>query len=140
MNFRKIFIFSVSAAVLLTSALFAAKAEDGDEEFIGIVTNVLSGNGAEVTASVSSDAYLVYGGKFEHLYGVITGSNKKMTLREDPARKITFYSAKINDSGTGAFVTLRTDDKTKKKGRFHTIVFMKNGSGIWKIVSWHTSV
>lgn len=140
MNFRKVLMFSAASALFFSSFLFGAADPADDQTFISIITSVLSGNTSEITSSVSTDAYLVYGNRYEHLYGVISGSNKELSLKEDALRKITFYTAKTNDSGTGAFVTVKTDNQAKKKARFHTVVFMKNGSGIWKIVSWHTSV
>ena len=93
----------------------------------------------ELKSLVDLEAYAVIGGNFEHLQSFLTDKQKSSLLVEGKATKMEMSRLKTDDKQNAAYLILKTKPSPKKANRFHTIVFMQNPTGEWKLVSWHAS-
>ena len=93
----------------------------------------------ELKSLVDVESYAVIGGNFEHLQSLLADRHKSTLLVEGKATKIEMSRLKTDDKKNTAYLILKTKPGPKRANRFHTIVFMQNSPGEWKLVSWHAS-
>lgn len=90
-------------------------------------------------ATISPEAYLVIGKRYENLHSVINGEIKGCSLHEGASRQEAWLHLKVNDQENAAVLVLKTQTDKKTDDRFHTVVFMKDSAGHWSIQAWHAS-
>ena len=93
----------------------------------------------ELRSLIELEAYAVIGSNFEHLQSLLTDRRRSTQLVEGKATKIEMSRLRTDDSQNAAYLILKTKPGPKKATRFHTIVFMHNPAGEWKLASWHAS-
>ena len=93
----------------------------------------------ELKSLVDVESYAVIGSNFEHLQSLLTDKHKSSLLLEGKATKIEMSRLKTDAKQNVAYLILKTKPGPKKANRFHTIVFLQNPTGEWKLVSWHAS-
>lgn len=115
--------------------------QDNREDFwklVETVKDILAGKNVEhAKASISAGARLVYGVQFENLRSVVAGEIKTCPLADSSYQSV-MINAMTNDSEDAGYIVLKTVKSDNSKVRFHTIVFMKDSTGQYKINSWHT--
>lgn len=116
--------------------------QDKSGEFwrlVKTVQDILAGKNVEQTkTTIAEGARLIYGTKFEDLKGVVAGEIRTCSLADESYQGV-MMNAKTNPSEDMGFLTLKTQTPDKAKVRFHTVVFMKDSTGEFKIHSWHTA-
>jgi hypothetical protein len=89
--------------------------------------------------SISPNAYVAVGKKFENLRSVVNSESKTSSLKEDSTRCRFQIIVKVNDPGNAEFVTIKTKTKSKTDQRFHSVFFMKDSTAMWNIEVWSVS-
>jgi len=129
--------------VLLCMASFASgvPGQDKHEEFwqlVQTVRDILAGKNVEQAQTIiPQGAGLVYGVRFEKLKAVVAGEIKGLSLADTSYHGV-MIQAKTNPSEDAGFIILKTQKYDTTRVRFHTIVFMKDSTGKYKISSWHS--
>jgi len=107
-------------------------------QLVQAVKDILAGKNVEQgKTTIARGASLVYGTTFEDLKGVVAGEIKTCSLADESYQGV-MIQAKTNTSEDMGFLVLKTQTSDKAKVRFHTVVFMKDSTGQFKIHSWHT--
>jgi hypothetical protein len=116
-------------------------AQDKHEEFWRLdrtVQDILAGKNIEqAIATIARGARLVHGVRFEDLKGVVAGEIKTCSLADTSYHGV-MIQAYTNPSEDMGCIILKTQTYDKPQVRFHTVVFMKDSTGQYKIHSWHT--
>lgn len=121
---------------------FANKASSRDKHeqfwrFVHTVQDILTGkDGAGSQSIISKEARLVYGVRFERLQVVVAGDIASCSLADTSYHQVEIIG-KTNLSEDAGFITLKTVQYDTTKVRFHTIVFMRDSTGQYKISIWH---
>jgi len=133
---------SLSVLFLLLPMASSALSQDDHREYWQFVDNVVDitqGKNVEQAQTViRQGARLVYGTRFEELKSVVEGEIKTCSLADTSYHGVMIH-AKTNSSEDAGFIILKTQKTDTAKVRFHTIVFMKDSTGLYLIESWHTS-
>jgi hypothetical protein len=124
--------------------LVAQDREDGQSNkwmtLVQSVQDVLAGKPIRhMNITISPGAYVAFGNKYENMESIITGKSKTCSLKEDSTQSAVRVVVKVNDSENAAFVTLKTQTNQKTNERYHTVVFMKDSTGVWSIETWSVS-
>jgi hypothetical protein len=107
-------------------------------QFVQTVRDILAGKNVEQTqAIIHRGARLIYGARFENLKSVVAGEIKGLSLADTSYHGV-MIQAETNPSEDAGYLTLKTVKYDTTKVRFHTIVFMKDSTGKYKINSWHS--
>ncbi len=137
-------ILLLGACLVFASLIGLADGKKNEQTNVGwegqveIVKNILSGRNIEnVKGMISPGAELVHGAVRDNLYDVVTARGRSFSLLEDSTRKPVSLSLKMNDAEDASFLLLQTGPD--KETIIHTVVFMKDSAGQWKIETWHTS-
>jgi len=134
-------------APLLLSALLCmvpiannASSQDEHEEFwkiIRMVQEILAGKNVEqAKATIAKGAHLVHGAKSDYLGDVVAGEIKTYSLADTSFHGIEI-EARTNPAEDMGLLVLKTRKSDTTKVRYHTVVFMKDSTGQFKIISWH---
>jgi hypothetical protein len=136
-----IFITICICCFFLLSAQVQEKSQTEKwQSLVQSVQDVLAGKSiGSKNIIISPSAYLAFGKTYENLRSVVTGDSKTCSLKEDSTRGGVRVVVKVNDSENAAFVTLKTQTGKKSNERIHTVVFMKDSTGIWNIEAWCVS-
>jgi hypothetical protein len=111
---------------------------DDVNRLVQTVRDILGGKHPEVTATaIAPGAMLVKGTRFENLSDVVAGRSRTCSLTEGSYEAVSLQS-KTNKSDDAGYLILKTQHIDKNRVRFHTVVFMKDSTGLLKIESWHT--
>jgi hypothetical protein len=115
--------------------------QDEHEAFwkiIRTVQDILAGKNVDSTkATIAKGARLVYGVKYVSLGAVVAGDIKTCSLADSSYHGIAIQ-AETNPSEDMGSLILKTQKYDTTEVRFHTVVFMKDSTGQFKIISWHT--
>lgn len=115
--------------------------QEEHEEFwktVRTVEAILAGDKAEGTlATVSQGASLIWGGRFEKLKAVVAGEIKGLTLADTSYHGV-MIQARTNSSEDMGYLILKTQKYDTTKVRYHSVVFLKDSTGQYRILSWHT--
>jgi hypothetical protein len=125
--------------LLLPTAGGALSQEDHREyyEFVDKVLDITQGENVEQAHTIiRRGARLVYGTRFEELKSVVVGEIKTSSLA-DTSYHAVMIRAETNPSEDAGYIILKTQKTDTTKVRFHTIVFMKDSAGQYKISAWH---
>ena len=113
--------------------------QDKHEEFwkfVRKIQDILAGKNIEQSQTIiPRGARLIYGARVENLSGVVAGEVKTCSLADTSYHQLEIV-AKTNPSEDAGFVMLKTVKYDTTKVRFHTIVFMKDSTGQYKIDIW----
>jgi hypothetical protein len=119
----------------------SASCQEKQEDFwqlVETVKDILAGKNIEhAKGAIAEGARLVYGVQFEDLRSVVAGEVKTCSLGDESYQGV-MISAKTNASEDAGYIVLKTVKSDNSKVRFHTVVFMKDSLGQYKIHSWHT--
>ncbi len=138
----------IAAVVLIFFATWTGQAKDDKNEdqskkwepLVQTVQDILGGKNMEQTKQwISAGASLVFDGRLEDLHDVVTGKSTICSLVEQSSSVPASLRLKINDPEDAAYLIMTTQREDKESQRYHTVVFMKDPKGVWKIESWHTS-
>lgn len=108
------------------------------EEFMKKVELVFAGDGA-ARAAIGPEAYLVDGRRFVSLHEALFGKEKGTCFAGESKRKKGFMKLTMADDGASAVLVLRTENGKKGDPRWHTIAWVRDKGGEWKITHWHAS-
>jgi hypothetical protein len=107
-------------------------------QFVQTVRDILAGKNVEqAQTTIPPGARLVYGARYESLKAVVAGEIKACSLADTSYHGV-MIQAKTNPSEDAGVLILKTQKYDTTKVRFHTIVFMKDSTGHYKIHTWHT--
>jgi hypothetical protein len=128
--------------VLLCLVSIASNALSQDEhgefwQFVEKVVDIPQGKNVEIAQTIiPQGARLIYGTRSENLKSVVAGEIKTCSLADTSYHGV-MIQAKTNTSEDAGFLVLKTQKTDTTKVRFHTIVFMKDSTGQYKISIWH---
>lgn len=101
------------------------------------IQDILAGkNTEEVLNAIGEKAGLVCGTRLEDLRGVMTGEITSCSLADTTNHGIAIQE-RTKQSGDMGFIVLKTQESDTTTVRFHTVVFMKDSVGQYKINIWH---
>jgi len=133
---------SLSVLFLLVPMASSALSQDDHREFwqfVDKVVDIQQGKNVEQAQTiVRQGARLIYGTRFEELKSVVAGEIKTCSLADTSYHGV-MIRARSNPSEDAGYIILKTKKPDTTKVRFHTIVFMKDSTGLYLIESWHTS-
>jgi protein TonB len=117
--------------------------KSGHEELFQLkadVENFLRGQSQDSLARlVDPEAYIVFETDFEPLLPLVKDKKKSTRLVEGKDTKFEFSRLRTDADMKACFLVLKTQPVKSNSPRFHTVVFMKDSSGNWKIEAWHVS-
>jgi hypothetical protein len=109
------------------------------DQLVSIAQDILAGHNTVATAStIAPGARLVSGPSNVDLRDVVTGADRTVTLVDRPPRQTNALRLKTNENEDSAFLLLTTSNQGKDV-RYHTVVFMRDKHGEWKVETWHAS-
>ena len=104
-----------------------------------VVVEYLTGRSEQdILSLIDPEAYIIADTKYENLKAVLTDWNKVKLYLGIPERPFGVRHLKTDASENSAYLTLFTPEIDRPAFN-HTIVFMKDSVGDWKITAWHTS-
>ena len=137
---RHLFILVLLALLCRTPNSGDVLCQDEPKAFwqlVQTVRDILEGKNMEqAAASITPGAHLVCGTRFEDLGAVVAGERKPCSLADSSYQGVMLI-AKTNASEDMGFLTLKTQASDTTKVRFHTVVFIKDSTGAYKILTWH---
>ena len=105
--------------------------------FVQSVNDILGGKDAAHTQDIIAQrARLIYGTRFESLKSVVAGEIKGLALADTSYHGV-MIEAQTNQSEDAGFLVLKTVKSDPTQVRFHTIMFMKDSTGSYRINCWH---
>ncbi len=108
-------------------------------QVVQTVKDILAGKNTEQARNtIAKGASLVYGARFENLRSVVAGEVKTCSLADTTYHGV-MIQAESNPSEDMAFLLLKTVTSDNARVRFHTVVFMKDSTGQFRIRHWQTS-
>jgi|WetSurMetagenome_2_1015567.scaffolds.fasta_scaffold294930_1 TonB family protein len=108
------------------------------EELLPKVELVFSGDAAARTV-ISPEAYLVDGARFVNLNEALFGKEKGKTFEGESKRQASFMKIGLSEDGLSATMLMRTETAKKTQPHWHTITWVREKGGEWKITHWHAS-
>jgi hypothetical protein len=133
---------SLAAAIFVTSTAGNLFGQEDHGEFwrvVQIIENILTGENAGKPENViGRSAELIFGGKVANLRDVVSGKVPACSLADTSFHGATI-DARTNASEDMGFIRLKTRRADTTQVRYHTIVVLKDSTGEFEIVSWHTS-
>lgn len=137
----RIFVL-VSFCSCLLSGAGSLVAQDDHGEFykiVEVITNVLAGKDVKQSETViSKGADLVWKGRLMNLKEVVTGGNKTFALADTSFHGVVI-KGRTNTAEDMGIITLKTVKEDTTKVRYHTVVFLKDSTGEYRIISWNAS-
>ena len=104
-----------------------------------VVKEYLTGRSTQdILPLVDPEAYIIANTKYENLKAVLSDWNKQKLYLGIPEGPFGVSHMKTDASENSAFLMLFTPEIDRPAFN-HTIVFMKDSLGDWKITAWHTS-
>jgi hypothetical protein len=108
------------------------------EELLPKVELVFSGNAAARTV-IGPEAYLVDGTRFVNLNEALFGTEKGKAFSGESKRRTSFLRIDVSEDGTSATMLMKTETAKKTEPHWHTINWVREKGGEWKITHWHAS-
>ena len=106
-------------------------------KMIQTVQDILTGKNLEqATRAISPEATLVWGSRMENLRSVVSGEVATCSLADTSYRGIA-VQGRTNSSEDMGFIVLKTVKSDTTVVRYHTVVFLKDSAGDYKISTWH---
>lgn len=90
-------------------------------------------------AFIGPEAYLVDGTRLISLNEAVFGKEKAKVFAGESKRQTGFLKIGLSDDGTSATVLMKTENATKNAPHWHTIHWVREKGGEWKITHWHAS-
>ncbi len=110
------------------------------EEIKGIVRDILQGaDRPSIRSAITLGALLVEGGSKTDLSEALFGKSKSTAFIREADRKVTIERLSISPDATSAYLITEIQFKSRTESRFHSVFFMKDKQGDWKVKHWHTS-
>ncbi len=138
---RNLFPLLLFVSLCLVPIANTVSRQEEHEEFwktVRTVNDILAGQNIEqAVATISKGARLVCGVRFENLRAVVAGEVATCSLADTSYHGIAIQ-AQTNPSEDMGFLVLKTQQADTTKVRYHTVVFLKDSTGQFKILSWHT--
>ena len=132
--------FVILGSIGVCAAQVRKSTADGPlEQLLGITQRILAGNVNQSDTLVTTGARLVSGSLNANLREVVAGRNTSISLAEDSSRGGIEIRLKTNDNDDSGYLLYTTSTREKKNLWYHTVVFMKDKAGQWRVESWHTS-
>jgi len=137
---RRMFLFSL--VLCLALPLNIATSQEEHKEFwhlVQTINDILAGKDVDHAKScIAHGARLVDGARFVDLEGALTGNDTTVALA-DTSYQGVMIQGRTNPSEDMGFLILKTVKSDKSMVRFHTVVFLKDSTGEFKIECWHAS-
>jgi TonB family protein len=108
------------------------------EELQPKVELVFAGDAAARTV-ISPEAYLVDGARFVSLSEALFGKEKGKAFAGESKRQSAFLKISLSEDGTSATMLMKTETAKKTEPHWHTINWVREKGGEWKITQWHAS-
>jgi hypothetical protein len=110
---------------------------EGFWKMIQTVQDILAGkNQEQATRAISPGATLICGSRMENLRSVVAGEIATCALADTSYHGIA-VQGRTNDSEDMGFIILKTVKADTTVVRYHTVVFLKDSAGDYKISAWH---
>jgi hypothetical protein len=101
------------------------------------VQDILAGKNIEhARTSITKGARIVCGERIENLRGVVAGEIKACSLADTSYHDVGIV-AETNPSEDAGYIILTTKRTNTPEVRIHTVVFMKDSTGEYRIHAWH---
>lgn len=141
---RKLIVVLLLAGPLIAVYSVAGQpAQDEHEEFYKIVRTVkdilLGQNTEQAKAGIAPGAQLIWGAKFVDLGDVVAGKNTTCPLADTSFHGV-MIQARTNETEDMGWVILKTRQSDTTKVRFHSVVFLKDSTGRYRIHHWHSGI
>jgi hypothetical protein len=135
-----VFLITLGSIGVCAGQVKKSTADDLIDQLVGVTQRILAGGNLDRNDTlVASGARVVSGSLNTNLREVVAGKNTSFSLAEDTSRQGIDIRLKSNDNDDAAFLLLTTATRQKRDLRYHTVVFMRDHAGQWRIESWHTS-
>ncbi len=116
-----------------------ALCQDNRGKFLDLIQtawDILAGkNTQQAKSSIAHGSRLICGSKYEDLLSVVSRQTDGCSL-VDTSYHGVMVSGQTNPSEDMGYFVLKTRTSDTTKVRFHTVVFMKDSTGQYKIFSW----
>lgn len=133
-------LFALTCIVPFTSTGSGQQNHEQFWHFVQTVQNILAGKDVDGSqAIIPSGARLVYGTRFESLRAVVAGEISSCSLADTSYHQVEII-AQTNPSEDAGFLALKTVQHDTTKVRVHTIMFMKDSTGQYRISIWHAGM
>jgi hypothetical protein len=136
----KIPLLLVSVFFCTIAPICDACSQDEHEEFyrmLRTVCDILEGKKPELAETyIPQRARLICGPRFEDLRTAVAGDVAGISLADTSYHGV-MVEAQTNPSEDMGFMILKTRKSDTTQVRFHTVVFMKDSVGQYKIRVWH---
>jgi hypothetical protein len=118
--------------------------KSGDDELLETLLSfpkrILAGGDANRNDTlIAHGARFVSGSSNVDLQEIVAGKNASFSLVEDTSWQGVEIRLKTNDNDDSAYMVLTTAKRATNERRHHTIVLMKDNTGIWRVESWNRS-
>lgn len=109
--------------------------EEIEYQLLSIVKPILTGSFSDVSrSSIHPEAYLIRHNSYESIFNVLKDDEKGNNFFEGPQINFNFIKIRLTDDQQNAYMVLNTNN-----GNWHSILFVKEETNIWKVISWHKS-
>jgi hypothetical protein len=139
---RLLILVSVCFSLFFLPDAGGLKGQDQHGEFWKIVTaveNILLGKDLDQAKSlIGQRADLIWRGRLMNLRQLVAGENKTFSL-VDTAFHGVAITGRTNQAEDMGIITLKTVKHDTTQVRFHTVVFLKDSTGEFRIISWNAS-
>ena len=137
-NISGLLLIFLSLCMVLNSN--SVSSQDEHEEFYRIirtVQDILAGKNVEQALDVvGQGAGLICGARLENLRDVMTGKVPTCSLADTSFHGI-MVQGRTNSAEDMGFIILKMQKSDTTEVRFHTVVFIKDSVGRFKISVWH---
>ncbi len=133
-----VFLLVASLCVAFCDTIVMSQDQhEGFWKMIQTVQDILAGKNLEqATRAISPGATLVCGSRMENLRSVVAGETAACFLADTSYHGIAIQG-RTNDSEDMGFIVLKTAKADTTVVRYHTVVFLKDSAGDYKISTWH---
>jgi hypothetical protein len=136
--FVPLLLFALLCVVPIAGTVSSQDKHEEFWQFVQTVRDILAGKNVEqAQTTIPPGARLVYGRRLENLKAVVAGEIRGCALADTSYHGV-MIQAETNPSEDAGVLILKTQKYDTTKVRFHTIVFMKDSTGQYKIHTWHT--
>jgi hypothetical protein len=122
---------------LCDSSVRSQDQHEGFWKMLQTVQDILAGKNLEqATRTISPGATLICGSRMENLRSVVEGEAGTCALADSSFHGIA-VQGRTNSSEDMGFIVLKTVKADTTVVRYHTVVFLKDSAGDYKISTWH---
>jgi hypothetical protein len=138
---NRVVLLAVCGTCCIITAGNSSLSQDDHEEFwkmLQTVQDILGGrNIQQAKAAIGRGASLICGSNVADLTAVVTGESTSCMLADTSYHGIQ-VQGRTNTSEDMGFIVLKTVQSDTTRVRYHSVVFLKDSVGHYKIILWHS--